>query len=251
MEGEDAALAKFGGGEISSREMKAFFRLPLAALAFDLPAAFALHFDAQDSRDDDFARHGIVCPPSIALSVPKRRAEFLAGRRCAFRALRDLGCSIGDLPIGPDRAPVWPSGFLGSITHAGTIAAAVAAPAGNIRGIGIDIECVATGAALDALETTVIVAAERGLVDTLSRSLGRAEALTLVFSAKESFFKATAKAVGRIFDFQAVHIAGLPQQGLLEFEVAEDLATDLPAGHRMQASVTRLDEHTLMTACVW
>lgn len=120
-----------------------------------------------------------------------------------------------------------------------------------MRGLGIDIERVAADAALDALEATVIVEAERGLVDTLARSMGHAEALTLVFSAKESFFKATAKDVGRIFDFQAVHIVDVSQRGLLELEVAEGLAVDLPLGRRMQASVMHLDEHTLMTACVW
>ncbi len=231
--------------------MEPFFKLPLGGPALELPAAFALRFDAEGFREDDFSRHGIVCPPSIARSVPKRQAEFLAGRRCALRALRDLGCNVGDLPIGPDRAPVWPSGFLGSITHAGTVAAAVAVPTGSMRGIGIDIECVATGAALDALETTVIVAAERGLVGTLSRSMGRAEALTLVFSAKESFFKAAAKAVGRIFDFQAIHIVDVSQRGVLEFEVAEELSVDFPLGRRLEVSTTRMDEHTLMTACVW
>ncbi len=231
--------------------MSLFFRLPLGALAFELPPAFALRFDVQDFHDDDFARYGIACPPSIGRAVPKRRAEFLAGRRCAARALCDRGCRTGDLPIGPDRAPVWPAGFLGSITHAGTVAAAVATPTGGMRGLGIDIERVAADAALDALEATVIVEAERGLVDTLARSMGHAEALTLVFSAKESFFKATAKAVGRIFDFQAVHIIDVPQRGLLELEVAEGLAVDLPLGRRMRASVTHLDEHTLMTACVW
>lgn len=231
--------------------MNSYFRLPLGATTQKLPAAFALRFNAQELRDDDFARHGIVCPPSVARSVPKRRAEFLAGRRCAFQALHDLGCHIGDLPIGPDRAPVWPSGVLGSITHAGTIAAAVAVPAGSMRGIGIDIEHVATGAALDALETTVVVSAELRLVDALARSIGRAEALTLLFSAKESVFKATAKAAGRIFDFQAVHIVDVSQPGLLEFEVAEELSGELPLGHRLQTSTMLLDKHTLMTACVW
>lgn len=231
--------------------MEPFFKLPLGGPALDLPAAFALCFDVEGFREDDFARHGIVCPPSIARSVPKRQAEFLAGRRCALRALRELGCNVGDLPIGPDRAPVWPSGFLGSITHAGTIAAAVAVPTGSRRGIGIDIECVAAGSALDALETTVIVEAELGLVDALAQSVGRAEALTLVFSAKESFFKAAAKAVGRIFDFQAIHIVDVSQRGVLEFEVAEELSVDFPLGRRLEVSATHLDELTLMTACVW
>ena len=231
--------------------MNPFRMLPLDIPGFDLPAAFAVRFDVQHAADADFAWHGIPFPSSLERAVLKRRVEFLAGRRCALEALRACGALVSDLPIGPDRAPVWPEGFLGSITHAGTIAAAVALPAGGTRGVGIDIECVASGPALDALETTVAGASERGAMDALVHAMGRAEAFTVVFSAKESFYKATARAVGRVFDFSAVHVVGTPEPGLLELEVAENLVEGLSRGQRMQVRVSSIDTQTLMTACAW
>src|SRR5277367_2552834 len=78
---------------------------------------------------DDAPFAGISLPRELDRAVRARRTEFLAGRACARSALRKLADGRADdaIPIGPDRAPVWPAGIVGAITHAHGFAAAAVA----------------------------------------------------------------------------------------------------------------------------
>jgi len=69
-----------------------------------------------------------------------RETEFARGREAAFAALASLGIETEDIPTGPNGAPVWPSGIVGSITHTASIALAVAARTSDRAAIGIDVE---------------------------------------------------------------------------------------------------------------
>jgi 4'-phosphopantetheinyl transferase EntD len=74
---------------------------------------------------------------AIARSVPARRAEFAAGRAAARRALAALGEPPIGLAVGADRAPVWPAGIFGSISHAAGVAVAAVSRTGPV---GVDVE---------------------------------------------------------------------------------------------------------------
>ena len=225
-------------------------RLSLATHPGELPDAFVLPFDVSQSDDEHFIAHGIGCPPAVARSVPKRRAEYLAGRRAAIAALAELGADPADLAIGPLRAPAWPTGFTGSITHAAGIAAAVAVPDAAVRGVGIDIEHVVAEGAFDAIVQAVVDAAERKALGELARRFGEPMALTIAFSAKESFYKATAAAVGRVFEFSALKIVDLNER-TIEADIAQTLMPTLPAGMRFRLGYSLLDDCTAVTSCVW
>jgi 4'-phosphopantetheinyl transferase EntD len=73
-----------------------------------------------------------------------RRLEFKTGRAYAKRALSKLGCGPVELPVGADKAPTWPLGVRGSITHtsgtAGGHVAAAVARSDAVGSIGIDAE---------------------------------------------------------------------------------------------------------------
>ena len=75
---------------------------------------------------------------------PERLRELEAGRLYAKRALSMLGIDGVDLPVGPNRAPVWPGGIVGSLTHArDTSSSHIAAAVGracDVGAIGIDVE---------------------------------------------------------------------------------------------------------------
>ncbi len=76
----------------------------------------------------------------ITRSVDKRQREFRAGRHCAHQALECLGLEATPLLWGERREPIWPQGYLGSISHCDGYALAACALQGEIVGIGIDVE---------------------------------------------------------------------------------------------------------------
>jgi 4'-phosphopantetheinyl transferase EntD len=76
----------------------------------------------------------------IARAVDRRRNEFRTGRALAREALAQIGCSPAAILARPQRDPIWPTGFFGSISHCDRLACAVAAPSSLIEGAGVDIE---------------------------------------------------------------------------------------------------------------
>lgn len=74
-------------------------------------------------------------------AVEKRRREFAAGRAAARDMMAALGLAAQPIPVGTDRAPVWPADLVGSISHTKTAAMAIGTTAGrSFRGLGIDVE---------------------------------------------------------------------------------------------------------------
>ena len=87
-------------------------------------------------RDDLSARYEL--PDSLS---DARRDEFLSARTCAHRALAEAGWRVRQcVPRGRHREPLWPHGFVGSITHTRGHHAAVAARREDLSTIGIDFE---------------------------------------------------------------------------------------------------------------
>lgn len=218
-----------------------------------LADAFTLAFDAKTFREADFDQHRIEKPPSIARSVPKRQAEYLAGRRVALAALRAAGSTVTDLSIGSDRAPLWPAGLVGSISHTDRIAVAVALPtAGRVMGVGIDVEHYVRPEHMQAISEMVIDAREYDVLADLAKSRSWTYALTLAFSAKESFYKATASTAGRVFDFSALRIRECNfAAAYIKCELMTPLAPSLQAGQSYILRWVEVNSETLLSSCVW
>ncbi len=117
---------------------------------------------------------------------PMRAREFAAGRLCARRALERLGCTRYPLRVGDDRSPQWPSKLVGSITHAHGACAAVVAQRRLFRGIGLDMESV-DGVTRDTWP--IICTPDENAVLAALPEREQARHATLVFSAKEAFYK--------------------------------------------------------------
>ncbi|MFC7521677.1 4'-phosphopantetheinyl transferase superfamily protein [Xanthomonas populi] len=76
--------------------------------------------------------------------------------------------------------------------------------------------------------------------------------LTIVFSAKESLFKASFSAVGRYFDFSCAHLVALdPLAGWVHFQFSEHVCPDLPSGHLCDISFGSVDPQTVITYRFW
>lgn len=233
--------------------MLPFKRCRLGAHRFALPDAFMLPFDVGFFDENDFKRHHLERPLSITRSVPKRQAEYLAGRRAALAALHEAGSTATDLPIGQNRAPSWPSGFIGSISHTHGIAVAIALPTTvGVSGIGIDIERVMPPNQMAAIRDVAIDEREYDLLASLADARGWPYALTLAFSSKESFYKAAAATVDRLFDFSALRIEACDiANAYLEARIADTLAPGLPAGQRHALRWVDVSPGTLLTSCAW
>jgi len=143
----------------------------------------------------------------VARAIEKRKWEFQAGRHCARRACAELGIPEIAILSGPDRAPLWPAGAVGSITHTGAgeraYAAAVVARSSDVRGLGVDAELAQPLPA--ELEARVLTARERAFVDSLDAS-ERGLTAMLHFSAKEAFYKCQYPLTQRFLGFQDVEV---------------------------------------------
>lgn len=157
------------------------------------------HYDANTLGDNAFTQAGITLHPSLSNAVAKRKAEFLAGRWCARAALSELGID-GTPGLNPDRSPAWPEGALGSITHSHGVVEVMVADASQWLTVGVDTERWVSPERAARLERELLTEEEQNALAGMS-PLQRANRLTLIFSAKESLFKALYPLTGKRFYF--------------------------------------------------
>jgi 4'-phosphopantetheinyl transferase EntD len=122
----------------------------------------------------------------VQKAVRKRAEEFAAGRLCARLLLSEFGIRNFAIEVGAHRQPLWPETLVGSITHTTGFCAAVAARKKCLRSVGIDTEL--AGSVKTELWRGICTPSETAWL----RSLPQCEQLaaaTLIFSAKEAFYK--------------------------------------------------------------
>jgi 4'-phosphopantetheinyl transferase EntD len=123
-------------------------------------------------------------------------------RTCARRALAGLGIAETAIPRGPKGQPIWPAGVVGSITHTTGYYAAAVAHAAKIRSIGVDAEV--HGELPDGVLRHIAFGPE---LDWLAgRDHGEVWWDRLLFSAKESVYKAWFPLTGRWLGFEDAEI---------------------------------------------
>jgi enterobactin synthetase component D len=193
---------------------------------------------------------GIVLPDSLENAVLKRQVEFAAGRFCARLALQKQGyAGSATLAIGQHRAPIWPAGYLGSISHGDGQAVAVATASREWRTIGIDIERILSNDAAQPLIEHLMTAAELAIGSAAGMTLERW--LSLVFSAKESLFKALYPFVGRYFDFLDAEVCELDQaQAGLMLRLVSSLSPQCVKGSQYYIRYNYSNNH-IATLCLF
>ncbi|MEB8386041.1 4'-phosphopantetheinyl transferase superfamily protein [Rhodobacteraceae bacterium KMM 6894] len=155
---------------------------------------------------DPTAPHGAPLPdelPAIARAGPKRRIEFAAGRAAIRQAMQALDAAPCAVPAGPDRAPIWPEGIVGSLSHCDTACVAALGRTPRLRAIGIDIEA-DIGLSPDLIPT-ICSLAERAWLSTQPEDQ-RALLAKLIFCAKECAYKCQYPVTQVLFDFDTLEI---------------------------------------------
>jgi enterobactin synthetase component D len=229
--------------------------LPPPPVTGEAPA-FAVAFPSRRDGDDTDALRAAIeritgeLPESLQDATTKRRAEFWAGRYCLRRALAELGwADPAPIGIGPHREPLIPPGFVGAVTHTRGYAWAAAAPAGELLGLGVDAEGVVDARRADVLRDRVLLPDELAAVG--AAGLDEFSHLTLVFSAKESIYKALFPTVRSFFGFEAARLVAIDgAAGAFRWELTEDLAASLPEGSTGTGRFF-LGEERVHTAVTW
>jgi 4'-phosphopantetheinyl transferase EntD len=154
---------------------------------------------------------------AMARAVPARRYEFALGRRCARDALALLGAARVAIPVGRFRDPVWPFGYVGSITHCRGFCAAAAArtlakSACTIKGLGLDAEPAARlpeelAGVICSADECAWLATRQGDGPPWDR---------LFFCAKESAYKCLFPTTHRFLEFRDMKVTFDPERGSFE-----------------------------------
>jgi 4'-phosphopantetheinyl transferase EntD len=149
----------------------------------------------------------------VARAVDKRRREFATARGCARRALATLGLPPAPIVPGERGAPAWPSGVVGSMTHCDGYRASAVALERNVRTVGLDAE--PNGPLPDGVLKVIATPAEIDWLDGAPPASGVCWD-RLLFSAKESIYKAWFPLTRRWLDFEEAVVTPDPDAGTFD-----------------------------------
>jgi 4'-phosphopantetheinyl transferase EntD len=149
--------------------------------------------------------------PLVARAVAKRRLEFTAVRVCARRAMEKLGVPPQPVLTGERGAPRWPKGLAGSMTHCDGYRAAALVRTADLASLGIDAE--EHGALPDGVFASISLPPERERHRVLGTERPAVHWDRLLFSAKESVYKAWFPLTHAWLDFSEADIDLVPAPG--------------------------------------
>ncbi|MFC7369544.1 MULTISPECIES: 4'-phosphopantetheinyl transferase family protein [Vreelandella] len=136
---------------------------------------------------------------SIVGADTKRLMEFAAGRSAAHAVLKKLDVPLSAILMGKGRAPVWPAGIVGSLSHTTDACLGVAARAHHTQAIGIDIESLAP--LEGSLHPDIATPEELACIDQPPEL-----AALQIFSMKEAAYKAQYPLSQTFFDFTTLEV---------------------------------------------
>ena len=178
--------------------------------------------------------------------VPKRRKEFAAGRAAVRMAAIADGSEPFAVPMGVDRAPVWPMGIIGSIAHSSDICLAAISRSQRYAAIGIDIEP-------DVPVPPEIAAEVVHEGDGVELESGTAPLTSLhhiaVFSAKEAAYKCQFPLTGSVLGFDALSIRLMPQSHSFVARFEESVGS-FRAGDTLDGRYVLVGGHVLTVASI-
>lgn len=185
----------------------------------------------------------------VCNAQPRRVLEFRAGRHCARSALGRLGVTAGALLPSAQRAPLWPPGIVGSISHTGDAArgwcGAAVARVDGVVGLGLDAE-LATPLEPE-LFRLVLLPDELAFVNARNPA-ERGLWAKLFFSAKEATYKCQFPSSHKFLEFNQVLVEFEPEAAVFSARLDCD-APPFRAGSRFSGRFLQSDE-LLVTAVV-
>lgn len=183
----------------------------------------------------------------VADAVDRRRSEFATGRACAHHLLERLGRPHEPLLRGARGAPVWPPGTVGSITHTDRFVAAAVSSDPGIASIGIDVE--SNEPLPEGVARIVCTDNELRALVALATAEPTIAWDRLVFSAKESVYKAGFPVTSEWLGFQDVELVVDPGTGSFRATLSPERASSWRLG-RLTGRFNVVDGLIVTALCV-
>lgn len=212
---------------------------------FTKSSFFALSKEEDLSADLKDYQSKILYTAAVDTFHPKRKSEFLLGRLCASKA-HELctGRELLSLPVNKDRSPEWPSDVVGSISHNQFLVGAAVAHSADLLGVGIDFEVMG--------RTKLELAKQIRSPGDLKKhpKLSDEELLTIIFSCKETLYKALYPTVKVFFGFEDAALRELDlEHGTFKIDLLTELSLKFgPNSHQSFTGHLALQNETCLTA---
>ncbi len=202
------------------------------------PLLARVTFDVAHYHPRDFGRYAIPCPQAVRFASPKRQAEYLASRWLAGSVFSRYGIPDFVLTNNKDRSPCWPAGFSGSLSHSTGTAFLLADDQGRLT--GCDVEQWVSPQTAE--EITGLLMNEKEKLLLTACSLPWPVAVTVLFSLKESLYKALWPLVRQYIDFLQAEVTAFdPDTGHASLRLRETLGETLPRDRGFPARFLRTE----------
>lgn len=206
---------------------------------------FALSRNVQPAVFDKEYLDSLIIAPETSNFHPQRKEEFILGRYCASKAFElHCGQKLIHLPTGKAREPLWPVNTVGSISHNQHWVGAVVASGSKLLGVGVDFETM--GRVKPELGSYI-------LNDTDVKSaigFSSEEIRTIIFSAKESLYKALYPSVRTFFGFDSAAVTHIDSdKNIFTIKLLTHLSSEFSPSQRSQFTGRFVcDSQTCLTA---
>ena len=180
----------------------------------------------------------------IAKAAERRKKEFSTSRK-AIRDLIHSQCEAWEGVIPDSRhMPVWPEGWVGSISHSKGICSVAIVRSNNLSSIGIDLESL--NRIRSELWRKIVSEEETSAIQAHAVQTERSvdDLMTVVFSIKEAFYKYQFPKTGLWLGFLDVHLNFSPEQ-TISISLRPDLPQDIAEGIKIVYRIT--SNHVIST----
>lgn len=201
-----------------------------------------------------FPLFDIHTPPNFEKMLPTRKASFLAGRIAIKAAFEDIDIPAENIQVGIHKQPLWPDSIKGSISHSKncSIATLVQDREALNNNIGIDIQHIISGEEINNIRDLVITNEEKKYLSLSVEGWSKDQIFTLLFSAKESFFKAIYPSIKQYLNFTDASIISLDfKTQTITIKFKNDLGGLVNSEKEYQLSfdLLKLDDLHVITYC--
>lgn len=122
----------------------------------------------------------------VKQAVPERQREFLWGRALIRQLAVELNIPVGEISSDSNKAPILPQQLAASISHNRQQVIVIAAPVGQVRALGVDIDT--TEPIMARLKQRIFTDHERLQCQEQQEQL-EIDPFKCLFSAKEGLYK--------------------------------------------------------------